>query len=335
MARLFSLSPVSSLKWRSVSINPNTLSSFAGKPKQSNYEDKFNMFNTVFDLSSLVNHNEYSFEDLKKPAAKNKTAFANLIRSDGFAADVVLYKGVSNNEDVTEQSSDSTFGIQLLSDVLKPGDVDNFSLCGLDPDRQHAFTASYNEGENSHQIRRVSTAEYYNYTGSIHHQRKEQKRMEKEGMKSVLLNIPSIKTTSLMQYHMYMTYIMANIQKILDFYGYETAEGRFHCYQGVRRAREEMVNILINGGKKYNKDRRKNTRKNRRRGKKKKEKRGKDEKKKDEECSERPEKQWWPQRNSYDREKKPVVAFGSGMFGKDSIKFKGHRTGITGVLTEH
>ncbi|ORE03663.1 hypothetical protein BCV72DRAFT_264421 [Rhizopus microsporus var. microsporus] len=138
--------------------------------------------------------------------------------------------------------------------------------------------------------------------------------MEKEGMKSVLLGIPSIKTTSLMQYH---------------FYGYETAEGRFHCYQGVRRAREEMVNILINGGKKYNKDRRKNTRKNRRRRKKKKEKRGKDEKKKDKECSERPEKQWWPQRNLYDREKIPVVAFGSGMFGKDSIKFKGHRTGIT------
>ncbi|CEG76552.1 hypothetical protein RMATCC62417_11437 [Rhizopus microsporus] len=288
MARLFSLFPVPSLKWRSVSINPNTLSSFAGKPKQSNYDDKFNMFNTVFDLSSLgVN----SFEDLKKPAAKNKTAFANLIRSDGFAANVALYKGASNNEDVTEQSSDSTFDIQLLSDVLKPGDVDNFSLCGLDPGRQHAFTASYNEGENPHQIRRVSTAEYYNYTGSIHHQRKEQKRMEKKGMKNVLLNIPSIKTTSLMQYHMYMTYIMANIQKILDFYGYETAEGRFHCYQGVQRAIEEMVNILINGGKKYNKDRRKNTRKNRRRRKKKKEKRGKGEKKKDEESSERPEKQ--------------------------------------------
>ncbi|ORE05414.1 hypothetical protein BCV72DRAFT_209362, partial [Rhizopus microsporus var. microsporus] len=222
------------------------------------------------------------------PKAKNKTAFANLIRSDGFAADVVLYKDVSNNEDVTEQSSDSTFDIQLLSDVLKPGDVDSFSLCGLDPGRQHAFTASYNEGENSHQIRRVSTAEYYNYTGSIHHQRKEQKRIDKKGMKNVLLNISSTKTTSLTQNHMYMTYIIANIQKILDFYGYETAEGRFCCYQGVQRAREEMINILINSGKKYNKDRRKkNTRKNRRSRKKEKVEREKKEKKKDEESSER------------------------------------------------
>ncbi|CEG73480.1 hypothetical protein RMATCC62417_08854 [Rhizopus microsporus] len=294
MARLFSLFPVPSFKWRFVTISPSTLSSFAGMPLKSSYEAKLSTSNTVFDLSSLgVN----SFENLKKPAAKNKTAFANLIRSDGFAADVVLYKSISNNEDVTEQSSDSTFDIQLLSNVLRPGDVDNFSLCGLDPGRQHAFTTSYNEGENSHQIRRVSTAEYYNYTGSIRHQRKEQIRMEKEGMKNVLLNIPSAKATSLTQYHMYMTYIMANIQKILDFYGYETAEGRFHCYQGVQRAREEMVNILINVGKKYNKDRRKNTRKNRRRKKKKKkkkkekEKRGKEEKKKDEERSERSEKQ--------------------------------------------
>ncbi|CEG79169.1 hypothetical protein RMATCC62417_13666 [Rhizopus microsporus] len=106
MTWLFSLLPVPSLKWRFVSINSNTLSSFAGKPIQSNYEDKLNMFNTVFDLSALgVN----SFEDLKKPAAKNKTAFANLIRSDGFAADAVLYKGVSSNEYVIEQNSDSTF----------------------------------------------------------------------------------------------------------------------------------------------------------------------------------------------------------------------------------
>ncbi|KAL4214684.1 hypothetical protein AB4K20DRAFT_2003167 [Rhizopus microsporus] len=206
-------------------------------PLQRNYEAKLNMFNTAFDLSSLgVN----SFEDLKKSAAKNKTVFANLIRSDGFVADIVLYKGISNNEDVTEQSSDSTFGIQLLSV-------------------------------------KVSTAEYYNYTGSIRHQRKEQKRMNKEGMKSVLLNISSTKATSLTQYHMYMAYIMANIRKILDFYGYETTEGRFRCYQGVQRTREEMVNISINGGKKYNKDRRKNTRKNCRRKKKKKEKRGKEE----------------------------------------------------------
>jgi hypothetical protein len=39
----------------------------------------------------------------------------------------------------------------------------------------------------------------------------------------------------------------------------------FENYQGVQRAREEMTNVLINGGKKYNKTKRKKIRKNRKR----------------------------------------------------------------------
>jgi hypothetical protein len=34
----------------------------------------------------------------------------------------------------------------------------------------------------------------------------------------------------------------------------------------------------------------------------------------------------------YAREKIPIVAFGSGIFGKDSMKFKVHRARVTGVL---
>ncbi|KAI7868070.1 hypothetical protein BDF14DRAFT_1796041, partial [Spinellus fusiger] len=41
-----------------------------------------------------------------------------------------------------------------------------------------------------------------------------------------------------------------------------TAETRLHLYQGVRKAREEMVNILVDGGRKYNKHRRKKTKQN-------------------------------------------------------------------------
>ncbi|CEG80549.1 hypothetical protein RMATCC62417_14869 [Rhizopus microsporus] len=75
MARLFSLFPIPSLKWRFVSINPNTLSSFTGKLMQSSYETKLSMFNTIFDLPSLKIS---SFEDLRKPATKNKTVFTEL-----------------------------------------------------------------------------------------------------------------------------------------------------------------------------------------------------------------------------------------------------------------
>ncbi|PHZ09069.1 uncharacterized protein RHIMIDRAFT_294596 [Rhizopus microsporus ATCC 52813] len=104
MARLFSLFPVPSLKWRSVSINPNMLSSFAGKPKQSNYEDKFNMFHTVFDLSSL-----------------------GVNRSDGFAADVVLYKGVNNNEDICNSCENMAF----TSAFINFHGIQSCAGCGL------------------------------------------------------------------------------------------------------------------------------------------------------------------------------------------------------------
>lgn len=76
---------------------------------------------------------------------------------------------------------------------------------------------------------------------------------------------------------------MANLQKILDFYGFETAVGRFHCLSSKRRKTDQHAD------------------------------------------------QRW-QRNTYEREEIPVVAFGSGMFGKDSVKFKGNRTEVTGIL---
>jgi hypothetical protein len=53
LPRLFSLSPLPSFKWRFITINPNSLSSFAGIKMPTTYEDKLDMFNTVFDFKRL------------------------------------------------------------------------------------------------------------------------------------------------------------------------------------------------------------------------------------------------------------------------------------------
>ncbi|KAI7869588.1 hypothetical protein BDF14DRAFT_1722596, partial [Spinellus fusiger] len=42
-----------------------------------------------------------------------------------------------------------------------------------------------------------------------------------------------------------------------------TSETHLDLYRGVQRAYEEMANILANGGRKYNKHRRKKTKQNR------------------------------------------------------------------------
>jgi hypothetical protein len=199
---------------------------------------------------------------------RRKLAFSNLIRTDGFTADVVINKSVKTSTEDYAHYSDQDVDISLLGDVLKNENLDTFSLCGVDPNRNQVFAAAYGDGVGSHQLRRCSILEYYTYTGSKRHEKRERRRMQAEDMETVLLNIPTAKTVNTSTYLHYVTYILLHIQKILEFNGHSTAKGRLYLYQGVQRARQEMVNILINGGKKYNKSKRKNTKKNRKKRKK-------------------------------------------------------------------
>lgn len=64
----------------------------------------------------------------------------------------------------------------------------------------------------------------------------------------------------------YVEYILTHIQALFRFYNFESAPFRFYGYQGRQRANDEMANILMNGGKKYNvAKRRKNNNRNKRR----------------------------------------------------------------------
>jgi hypothetical protein len=69
----------------------------------------------------------------------------------------------------------------------------------------------------------------------------------------------------------YVKYMLTHLDTLLEFYNYKSAKFRFHNYQGRQRANDELANMLIDGGKKYNKARRKKTKRNkirnRRRGK--------------------------------------------------------------------
>jgi hypothetical protein len=203
-----------------------------------------------------------SIEALRDPN-KKKVAFSNFLRTDGFAADVVLTKRANKNDDEFIHYAEQDVGISLLGGVVTSLELSDVSRWGIDPNRGQIFVASYGEGEDSHQIRRCSTREYCTYTGSKRYEKRERKRMSDENMEDILLNVPSAKTVSISRYLQYVTYILLHLRKILAIYHASTAEDRFHLYQGVQRAREEMVNILVNGGRKYNKSKRKNLKKNR------------------------------------------------------------------------
>lgn len=44
--------------------------------------------------------------------------------------------------------------------------------------------------------------------------------------------------------------------KLFQFHGFNTAQGKWLNYLGKQKAKDAAVNILLNGGKKYNKERR-------------------------------------------------------------------------------
>lgn len=158
-----------------------------------------------------------------------------------------------------------------LAKALTPTDLATANICAIDPNRGQVFSASYGFGDRAHQIRQLSTKEYYTITGSMRHTRKEVRRRSEEQMEDILLGIPTAKTSRVSTYFTYVTYVLLHLKRILAFNGFSTAQTRFYLYQGVQRARDEMVNVLLNGGKKYNKRKRKNTKSNR---KKRKERRG-------------------------------------------------------------
>ncbi|KAI8092169.1 uncharacterized protein B0P05DRAFT_568363 [Gilbertella persicaria] len=194
--RLFSLCPVPSLKWRFISLNPNSISAFAGIKLPNMYEAKREMFNKIFDFERL--RISSSFQALQDPDKKKKFVFSNLIRTNRYAADVIIRKSSQTNPEDFAHYFDQEVPITLLRDVLNSEDLDNISLCAIDPNRNQVFVASYGGG-------------------SRRHMKKEIERMAAEDMGDTLLNISTAKTVS------------------------------------VQRARAEMTNILLDGGRKYNK----------------------------------------------------------------------------------
>lgn len=131
------------------------------------------------------------------------------------------------------------------------------------------FTAVNDSGSSSHQVRRVSEKEYYNMTGSLKRAKQLHKEKDRHGITPLENQLDSCKTASSAKHHNFVRCFLQHFQALATFYGPHMAELRFRNYQGKQRAGEEMVNILVNGGEKYSKRRRKKTKRNRKKKKKK------------------------------------------------------------------
>ncbi|KAI8091301.1 uncharacterized protein B0P05DRAFT_446961, partial [Gilbertella persicaria] len=115
------------------------------------------------------------------------------------------------------------------------------------------------------------------------------------------------------------------------FAGSKTAKETFFLYQGRQRAPEQMVKTFLDGTKKYNKKSRGNKRK-RAKIKGKRKKKGNKSGKKDKGKRKMALKTIKTSNFFRYKQKVPLIVSGSGMFGKDYVKMKTVRTGVTGLL---
>ncbi|KAG0871841.1 hypothetical protein G6F16_005603 [Rhizopus arrhizus] len=130
----------------------------------------------------------------------------------------------------------------------------------LDPGRKSLFTAVVGVAS-AKQIRKCSVKEYYHLTGSTVYSKKLELKKECSGIKTIESQIPTPKTAAVGSYDQYVKYMLTHLDKLLDFYGKDTAHHRFQLYQGRQRAPEMMANMLTHGTAKYNRSRRKRKKK--------------------------------------------------------------------------
>lgn len=119
----------------------------------------------------------------------------------------------------------------------------------IDPGRKSAFTATINLDSTQHRVRRCSTKEYYHFTGSTVYSSKLQERWAKRYHCDWTWNTD-------VKVYAYYNYMLTHLKTLFTFQGFHTAKSRFNLYKGKQRAREYMVNMLLDGTPKYNRKKR-------------------------------------------------------------------------------
>ncbi|KAL1931690.1 hypothetical protein VTP01DRAFT_9833 [Rhizomucor pusillus] len=158
----------------------------------------------------------------------------------------------------------SSFGNLQLSDFKE--EIENYFMpCALDPGRRDIFQAAYGAQNTEHEIRRTSTREYYQWAGSPKRIENLKKTRKRNGIEEIESKFPSAKNADITRYSEYVRYLFLHLETLFTFYCFHNdAERRFRAYQGKQRAQEELVNVIVNGGKKYDSAKRKHRMRNRR-----------------------------------------------------------------------
>lgn len=179
----------------------------------------------------------------------------------------------------------------------------------VDPGRRKVFTAAISHSEHVQEFRSCSSKERQSFAGTDRRRQKVEKLKEAAGIKRIESQIPTL----------------------FRFYNHQSAPFRFYNYQGNQRSTAEMGNILLNGGKKYNKSRRKKTNRNKRRKRRRNKSRNRVESQPTKSNCMRKE-VMFKKSKFLTSNRVPVVVFGDGLKNKENTRMKGQLPGASGVL---
>jgi len=200
----------------------------------------------------------YSLESLSQDPKK---IFANKIHTDGSSVVFIF----------SRKAKPAIKKVELELSDFTPAEVNElFQPCAVDPGRTNAYTVAYGYGTESHMVLRYTTKEYYRSLQTTAEQRFQGKK-EETGVAELEKSMPTPKTSDKAKYLEYVTYVLAHVPELYQFYGIQDGKLKYFKYKSKQKAISEAVNILVNGGKKYRKIKNGNTKRNRRRKRRKKE----------------------------------------------------------------
>jgi hypothetical protein len=290
--RLFTLAPLFSFQRRYIDIDERMLRYLVrcAKRREKAPKDVDRLFWSAFDFTRIgVRAPEKMYTE--------KRRFWNIVRSDGVAVDFLF--GRPKRPTTFTEKTIADIGLDLTKD----------RVWGVDPGITDVFVAADGNEDESHEIRRTSTREFYHMSGWNRAREIEEgwKREAGPELRVMLDHMPSAKTASVSAFDGYIRYVLLEYKKIVRFYDERWRILRFQRYRGRQKALSEVCRRFTKGSKKYPpsdpsmllnspvSDSRKK----------------------------------WKRREAHEDDRRAVVAFGDGMF---SPTMKGKRAGVSRLL---
>ncbi|CEP19239.1 hypothetical protein [Parasitella parasitica] len=228
MPRNFSLLPTLSLRRKYMSINCKSLATAVKKKFDTTYEENLKQFYFTFDIK------KFGFKGLEELlSSESKVRFMCFMMTDGFGACFVCVRCKPKKDTINLED----FGADEVREDFLP--------CALDPGRRQVITATVAQSPEELETRRSSGKERPCYAGTTRRAVHVEQVKAQQNIKSIETNQPTAKAVSEKKFH--------------ERIRYKSVPFRFHDYQGKQRATAEMANLVIKGGEKYNKMRRKST----------------------------------------------------------------------------